>query len=149
MKKIFSTIAILILTTNLFSQVSKNFIQTFSIEEGSTISLELYGDIVVQKWDNNHVRVEACVTLDNFTTYTLENLQSAGRYKLLSTNDGSNLHIFNVPTQYRIKISGIDLKEKFSYKIYVPSYSDQDNIQILFPESKEYSQNVFVPTPVN
>lgn len=141
MKKLIFTITFILFSVVLFSQASKSFFQSFSFNQGTSISLELYGDVVVQKWDQSYVRVEASVTLENATAYALDNLQSAGRYKLLSTNDGINLHIYNIPTQYRIKISGTELIEKISYKILVPSFSDNENISIIFPELKEYIPN--------
>lgn len=143
MKKFFTTLITLVLfSVSLFSQATKSIVQTFNFDNTTTLSTELYGDVTIQKWQNNYVRVEVSVTLENFTQYTLNNLYEAGRYKLLSDYKGSNLHIYNIPTQYRIKINGSELKEIFSYRVFVPNSTDDNEIHIIFPVSQQYTPNL-------
>lgn len=139
MKTFLTTFLILISSLTLSAQATKTVRQNFNLNEGMSLTTELYGDVTFYKWDYSYVKVELDIKTNNFTKYALDQLGDAGRYKLESRNDGDHLHIFNIPTQYRIKVSGIDLNESFTYRIYVPASFNDDNLHILFAPSKIYS----------
>lgn len=149
MKNILTFFLVIVLSTPLFSQASRTFIKTFRIEPGMSISTELYGNVTIQEWGENYVRVQSTVSLKNFTPFTLENLLEVGRYNLESSVDGMNLSIFNKKTQFRIKIQGIDLLEEFNYIIFVPSSIGENSTQIIIPESLQYNNQVAKPTLIN
>lgn len=149
MKKIFTLILILTLSSSLFSQASRTFIKSFAIEQGMSITTELYGNVVFQEWGENFVRVESTVTLKNFTPFTLDNLAEVGRYNLECSVNGSTLSIFNKKTQFRIKIQGINLQEEFNYIIFIPSHMDEGSTQMIIPQLMEYNNQISKPTLIN
>ena len=119
----FSTILLLLCCQSLaLSQMSsKTLVKSFNLQGLQTIDLQLYGEVQVQEWDNDIVRVQMTITSDNMAESTLKSLIKAGRYNLKSKEVKDAMKIYLPGVEREVRIKGTPINDDITYVINVPS----------------------------
>lgn len=119
----FSTILLLLCCQTFgFSQMaSKTLVKSFNLQGLQTLDLQLEGDIQVQEWDNDIVRIQMTITSNNMAETTLKSLIKAGRYNLKSKEGTDAMKIYLPGVEREIRIKGTPINDDISYVINVPS----------------------------
>ncbi|MFT4663796.1 MAG: Flp pilus assembly secretin CpaC [Polaribacter sp.] len=105
----------------VFAQsVERTLVKSFNLKGNTSLVLDLEGDVDVQHWNNDLVRVQISIKVENVSDAILKSLIVAGRYNLNST-EGENGFVINAPSlEKEVKLRGQLLKEHLSYTIYAP-----------------------------
>ena len=126
--KSFKAILTTALTLALFCTLSaqnvaeKTLVKSFNLKGSQVVMLDLDGDIDVQEWDNDIMRVQITIAIPNGNNAMLKSLIRAGRYNLQSKNNEEDAFMVYAPGLDReIKLNGNPLKEKLTYQIFAPS----------------------------
>jgi hypothetical protein len=124
MKKFFLTWMTLIgIAALTLGQTQKTLVKTLPVEQTTYEAIfALKGNIVVEEWDNQTIRIVTTITTTNTPENILKALVIAGRYNYEMTVDQANQTItVDMPKKDNaIIINGIDLDDKLDYKIYIP-----------------------------
>jgi len=83
--------------------------------------LDLKGDVAVQEWNGELVRIQINLALENGTAAMLKSLIIAGRYNLKGENKGGELIVSAPGMLKEVKLRGKKLMEDISYTIFAPS----------------------------
>lgn len=105
--------------TLLGAQTEKTLVKAFNLDGYQSIVLDLDGEVDVQRWDNDIVRIQMHIQVENFSAAILKSLIAAGRYNL----DGAAGEQFVISATNRKKsvvIRGNPLKDRVTYTVYVP-----------------------------
>ena len=112
----------LLLTVSAFAQqTEKTLVKSFNLKGKQEVLLNLEGNVDVQEWNNDIMRVQMTISLENGTNSMLKSLVQARRYNLTSKVEGDELVILAPALERQVKIRGVELKEKISYTVYAPS----------------------------
>ncbi len=105
----------------IFAQsAERTLVKSFNLKGNSSLVLDLEGDVDVQHWNNDLVRVQININVENVSDAILKSLIVAGRYNLNST-EGEDGLVINAPAlEKEVKLRGQLLKENLSYTIYAP-----------------------------
>lgn len=124
MKKFFLTWMILLgIAALTLGQTQKTLVKTLAVEETTYQAIfALKGNVEVEEWNNQTIRIITTITTTNTPENVLKALVVAGRYNYEMTVDKANQTItIDMPQKDRaIIINGADLDDKLEYKIYVP-----------------------------
>jgi len=84
------------LCIQLYAQqpVEKTLVKSFNLQGNDVIDLALEGDIQINEWNSNVIRVEMLITLQNGNEMLLKSLIKAGRYNLKSSETEDSESIF-------------------------------------------------------
>ncbi|MCP3933137.1 MAG: hypothetical protein GY705_29055 [Bacteroidetes bacterium] len=85
------------------------------------VLLDFDGDVKVQAWNSDLLRVQMTIALDNGNDCLLKSLIKAGRYNLFSKLEGNEFKIFAPSLHKEVKVGNVVLTEHVSYFINVPS----------------------------
>lgn len=100
----------------------KTLVKSFNLQGSQEVLLDLKGDVDVQEWNNDIMRVQITIGIPNGNEAMLKSLVRAGRYNLRSkTNDEDAYLVFAPGLDREIKLKGQPLKEILSYQIFAPS----------------------------
>jgi hypothetical protein len=109
--------------------VEKTLVKSFNLEGKTAVAWQVPGPVEVQTWNQNYLRVQMQITLDNGNEAIFKSLVQAGRYNLrmeLADERGT----ISAPAMAReVQIGGQPLGERVSFLIYAP-----DNLLIELPE---------------
>lgn len=111
----------LLVTTVSFSQnTEKTLVRAFNLQGKNSVVLDLKGDIEVENWSKDYLRIQMTTNLENGSSAMLKSLIMAGRYNLKgrSTTDGFEITMPNI--EKTIKVKGQELVERCSYIIFAP-----------------------------
>ena len=110
-----------VLSTGLLAQqAEKVFVKSFNLQGKQSVLLKMDGQVAVETWDSDIMRVQMTISIPNVNVATLKSLARAGRYNLQSKIEGDDL-IVNAPGLEReIKIRGQKLEEQIQYLVYAP-----------------------------
>lgn len=124
--KSFKTLSIAFLITLIsqlaFAQVAeKTLVKSFNLQGQQLVVLNLDGDVQVQEWNNDIMRVQMTISIPNVHTTTLKSLVQAGRYNLKSKLGDESYEVYSPGLQREVKIKGQKLDEKINYIVYAPN----------------------------
>lgn len=103
-----------------FGQSQKTIVKSFQNEDYHTVALAFDGEMTVNEWDKDIIRISTTVDAQNFNEPTLKYLVTKGRYNY-EILEKDNTLIFLMPaTEKLVSLHGIDLIEGYSYTINVP-----------------------------
>lgn len=124
MKKFILTwITLLGIVALTFAQTQRTLVKTLAVEHTEYEAIfALKGDVEVEEWDNQTIRIVTTITTQNTTENVLKALVAAGRYNYEMTIDEVNQTItIDMPKKDNaIIINGVDLDDQLDYKIYIP-----------------------------
>lgn len=124
MKKFILTwITLLGIVALTFAQTQKTLVKTLPVECTDYEAIfALKGDVEVEEWDNQTIRIITTITTENTPENVLKALVAAGRYTYEMKIDETNQTItIDMPKKENaIIINGIDLDDQLDYKIYIP-----------------------------
>ena len=118
----------LILTTIFFlfcavaaqAQVQKNIVKSYQHEGAKLVTLAVKGEVEIEEWDEEIVRLVTSIDAINFNEATLKALAEAGRYTASSKNVDGNFILTMLKAQKEVTLRGTKIEEKYRFKIFVP-----------------------------
>lgn len=124
MKKFFLTwITLLGIAALTFGQTQKTLVKTLPVENTAYEAIfALQGDVKVEEWDNQTIRIITTITAKNTPENVLKALVAAGRYNYkITVNEANKTITVDMPKKENaVIINGVDLDDQLEYKIYVP-----------------------------
>ena len=125
MKKIvaYTNIGLLLLVTTISysqSEVEKTLVKSFNLKGNDVVVLDLDGQVEVKEWQNDIMRVQMTINLDEGTSSMLKSLIQVGRYNLESKDDKDDFVIYAPAMRKEIKVRGKVLKENIVYTVFAP-----------------------------
>jgi hypothetical protein len=111
----------LLMCTSMIAQTAeRTLVKSFNLKENKTVVLDLKGQVEVQHWKNDLVRIQIGINLENASDAVLKSLIAAGRYNLTDVADKNGLVISSPTLDKEITIKGQLLKEHLTYTIFLP-----------------------------
>ena len=98
----------------------KLLVKSFNLQGQETVLLDLEGEIDVQTWKSDIMRVQMSIMLPSGNNTILKSLIKAGRYQLRSKIDDGEFLVFAPNLQREVSIKGEPLNEVISYTIFAP-----------------------------
>ena len=111
------------------SQVQKNIVKSFQYNGAQVLTLAVTGDVVIEEWDENIVRLVTTIDAVNFNEPTLKALTEAGRYTSSSKALDDAMILTMLKAQKELKIRGTVIEEKYTFKIFVPRGVTVEQVQ--------------------
>jgi len=122
LKTLNTALLTLLITSLCFGQVAeKTLVKSFNLKGDKALLLDLKGDVDVQEWNGDLVRIQINLALENGTAAMLKSLIIAGRYNLKGENKGGELIVSAPGMLKEVKLRGKKLMEDISYTIFAPS----------------------------
>lgn len=104
---------------SLFAQSSeKTFVKSIDLEGKKTVRLLVDGEVKVEEWGSDLMRIELTVGIDHASPSLLKGLARTGRYSLSSTLEAEAL-LVEAPGLER-EVRGRRLAEKLSFVVKIP-----------------------------
>ncbi|MGK0366361.1 MAG: hypothetical protein ACI85O_003434 [Saprospiraceae bacterium] len=129
MKTITTTMLVLLMTTISFGQnAEKILVKAFNLQGNNAVVLNLDGNSEVETWNENYVRVQMTIGIENGSEGMLKSLIKVGRYNLTGTEttDGFEINMPNIVK--KVTVGGQELIESFSYIVYTPQKVTVENL---------------------
>jgi len=112
----------LLCTLNAQNVAEKTLVKSFNLKGSQVVMLDLDGDIDVQEWNNDIMRIQITIAIPNGNDAMLKSLIRAGRSNLQSKDGEEDAFLVYAPALDReIKLNGNPLKEELTYQIFAPS----------------------------
>ncbi len=102
------------------AQVQKNIVKSYQHEGAALVTLAVDGEVEVEEWDEEIVRLVTSIDAVNFNEGTLKALAEAGRYTATSKNVEGNFILTMLKAQKEVTLGGIRIEETYRFKLYVP-----------------------------
>jgi hypothetical protein len=102
------------------AQVQKNIVKSYQHEGASIVTLAVDGEVEIEEWDEEIVRLVTSIDAVNFNEATLKALTEAGRYTASSKNVDGNFILTMLKAQKEVTLRGSKIEEKYRFKIFVP-----------------------------
>lgn len=116
-----TTTLLLLANSFLISQgVEKILVKSFNLNGNETVDLQLSGDVEVEEWNSDIMRVQMTITAENTSETTLKSLIKAGRYNIKSKEENDTYKIYVPGIEREIRVKGTPLNDKVSYVVSVP-----------------------------
>ncbi len=127
LRTLITAMLLLLIAPLAFGQVAeKTLVKSFAVAKGQVITLDVHHPIEIKTWDNDLMRVQMTIRLDNGSESVLKSLISVGRYNLVAHNDEfGNVTITAPNLEREVKIGGEPLVDVLSIVVFVP-----DNVQV-------------------
>lgn len=105
----------------IFAQsAERTLVKSFNLKGNTTVVLDLKGDVDVQHWNNDLVRIQININVENVSESVLKSLIVAGRYNLKDV-EGENEMVINAPAlDKEVSLRGQLLKEHLTYTVFAP-----------------------------
>lgn len=110
-------------------QVEKTLVKSFNLESKTAVAFQVSGPVEVQTWNNNYLRVQMQISLDNVNEAVIKSLVQSGRYNLHSEVTDAQYKISAPGMAREVQVGGKLLEEKVSFLIFAP-----DNVLIELPQ---------------
>ena len=121
MKTITTLMLMLLMTTISFGQnAEKILVKAFNLKGNNAVVLNLDGNTEVETWNENYVRVQMTIGIENGSEGMLKSLIKVGRYNLTGTATADGFEITMPNIAKKVTVGGQELNEKFSYIVYAP-----------------------------
>jgi hypothetical protein len=101
-------------------QTEKTLVKSFNLKGNQFVLLDLDGNVEVKEWNNELMRVQINVALENGTEAMLKSLVQAGRYNLKSDDSTGEFKVVAPGLQRKVTVRGQELVENISYTIFAP-----------------------------
>ncbi len=122
LKTLNTVVLTLLITSMTFAQVAeKTLVKSFNLKGDKALLLDLEGDVDVQEWKGDLVRIQINLSIENGTAAMLKSLIIAGRYNLKGENKDGELIVSAPGMLKEVKLRGKKLMEDISYTIFAPS----------------------------
>ncbi len=118
---IFCISFLLLATVSHGQQAEKTLVKSFNLKGNQVVLLDLDGNVEVKEWNNELMRVQITVALQNGTEAMLKSLVQAGRYNLDSDDSTGEYKVLAPGLQRKVTVRGNELAENISYTIFAPS----------------------------
>ncbi len=120
--KAYITVALLIgaFAIAVGQQVEKTLVKSFNLQGLQSVQLDLKGEVDVQEWDNDILRIQMTIGLENGNETQLKALIKAHRYYLKSKIESDEFIVFAPALHKEVRISGVKLNEAIRYTINAP-----------------------------
>lgn len=120
---VLSLISLLMCTTalSLAQSTEKTLVKSFNLKGNQVVELKLSGDIAVQEWNNDILRIQMVINLPNGNNAMLKSLIQAGRYSLKGVDTEEYYRVDAPNLQKKISVRGQELREHISYIVYAPT----------------------------
>ncbi len=129
MKTITTTLLMLLMTTISFGQnAEKILVKAFNLQGNNAVVLNLDGNSEVETWNENYVRVQMTIGIENGSEGMLKSLIKVGRYNLKGTASASGFEITMPNIAKKVTVGGQELNETFSYVVYAPKNVSVQNL---------------------
>lgn len=103
------------------AQSQKTFVKSFSLQGSHAVVIQLDGEVQIENWSTENVRVQATVEIDVTNDNALKALIAAGRYRVEGAHDGGALTLTSKSREKNVVLRGHELKETLTYKVFVPN----------------------------
>lgn len=117
---ILTTIFFLFCAVATHAQIQKNIVKSYQHEGAQLVTLAVEGEVEVEEWDENIVRLVTSIDAINFNEATLKALTEAGRYTASSKNINGNFILTMLKAQKEVTLKGVKIEEKYHFKLFVP-----------------------------
>lgn len=101
-------------------QTEKILVKSFNLEGNQVVLLDLAGNVEVQSWNNDILRIQMTISLETGSDAMLKSLIQAGRYNLKSHIDEEAYNVLTPGMDKQITVRGKELKESLSFVVYAP-----------------------------
>lgn len=115
-----TTIFLLFCVVAIQAQVQKNIVKSYQHDGAKLITLAVEGQVEIEEWDEEIVRLVTSIDAVNFNAATLKALTEAGRYTASSKNVNGNFILTMLKAQKEIILRGTKIEEKYRFKLFVP-----------------------------
>ena len=102
------------------TQAEKTLVKSFNLKGSDVVTLDLDGAIEVKEWNNEIMRIQMTISVENGSSSMLKSLIQVGRYNLMSVVENGDLKIFAPAMKKEIKARGRVLKENIVYTVFTP-----------------------------
>ncbi|MEK7254769.1 MAG: hypothetical protein AAB316_08495, partial [Bacteroidota bacterium] len=93
-----------------------------SLKTAQSILLDLDGAVEVKEWNQDQVRIQMTITLQNGSEIMLKSLVQAGRYNVESSEKDGELKIYVPGLAKHVRMrNGEDLLETVSFQVFAPA----------------------------
>lgn len=122
MKTLFTIFAFIIATASISAQTEKVLSKSIDIEDSHTAYVMLPGDVAVNEWNENFVRITTTVTVQNMDETVVKRLVLVGRYDMeITTDKFGHLILIKMPNiANMVAVQGVELVESYSFEINAP-----------------------------
>jgi len=121
LKTSISLLMCLAMCLTIFAQsAERTLVKSFNLKGNDTIILDLEGDVDVQHWNNELVRIQININVEDVSDAILKSLIVAGRYNLKNSESEDGFVISAPAMEKEVKLRGQILKEELSYTVFAP-----------------------------
>jgi len=121
LKSLISLLLCLALCLTAFGQFAeRTLVKSFNLKGNDTIVLDLEGEVDVQHWNNELVRVQININVENISESILKSLIVAGRYNLKGDIAKDGFVISAPALAKEVSLRGQLLKEQLTYTVFAP-----------------------------
>ena len=139
-KTFISVILLTLVTTVTYGQnAEKILVKAFNLKGNNAVLLDLEGTTETEMWNENYLRIQMTVNIENGSDAMLKSLIKAGRYNLKGTETTAGYEIEMPNLERTVTVGGKELVEKYSFTVFTPSNVSVKNLN-------EASASVAVPT---
>ena len=107
-------------TTTFAQDVEKTLVKSFNLNGLQSVMLELDGQVEVQEWDSDIMRIQMTINLTNGNENMLKALIKARRYYLKSKEDNNEFVVFAPGLAKEVTVRGVKIDEDIRYIINAP-----------------------------
>jgi len=140
---IFFALAALLFAGQTNAQSNKTLMKSFNLDGNTTVQVDLGGQVVLEEWNNDFIRVISDVEVINVNESVLKSLISAGRYNLEANSENGVLLVSAPKISKVVVIGGRELQDNVIHKVMVP---DGVSIEIVSDQLQSASNT---ETPVH
>lgn len=136
MKKLVSTIAIPLLLVSFClnaQNAEKTLVKAFNLQGNHNVLFDVDGQVDVQTWTQEEMRVMITINLPKGSDIMLKNLVKVGRYNLIAEEFEGTLKVVAPGLDRQVKLrNGTELEELISMVVYVP---EEVNVSTTFGDT--------------
>lgn len=124
MKRIISAIAVSLLLVPICIQAQnaeKTLVKAFNLQGNHSVLFDVDGQVDVQTWSQEEMRVMITINLPSGSDIMLKNLVKVGRYNLTAEEINGTLKVVAPNLERQVKLrNGTELEELISMVVYAP-----------------------------
>lgn len=140
-----ATLMLMLFTSVSFAQnnAEKILVKAFNLQGNNTVVLDLDGATEVENWNENYLRIQMTIGVENGSDAMLKSLIKVGRYNLQGETGAGGFEITMPNIERTVKVGGQELVENFSYTVFAPKNVSVENINAASAALEEQSENQF------
>ena len=149
----FTILMICLYSTSLFAQsgLQKTLISTVSPGESNMIFFDLPGEVEVDVWDRNYIKVEIDIQTNLRNEEIFNYLNESGRYNVTKDYNTYYFMVLNLSNlKEEVTVNKVALEESFKFKVMVPWDIDYEALKLNTTSSYDKTMgNVLVTNQIN